>query len=201
MADIIDWPDHLRPQAVDWPAPVVPQMMARSALDGSAQAQVLGAPRWGFSAVVGPVTAELAPQWEALFRRLRGMTNRVRVHDWRRELPLGPATGTPTVRVAAAGDQLQTQGWAPNVAGILLPGTYFGVNGELKCLDLAATSDASGRATLSFYPPLRVAPAVGTALVLVKPKALFVMTTQQPSVAQDGARHRGPTVAFEEVWQ
>lgn len=200
MADIIDWPDHLRPQAVDWPVPVVPQMMARSAFDGSTQAQTLGVPRWGFSAVVGTVSAELAPQWEALFTRLRGMVNRVRVHDWRREAPLGPATGTPTVRVAAAGNTLQTQGWAASVSGILLPGSYLGVNGELKRLVLPASSDSSGWATLTFEPPLRAAPTVGTALVLTKPKALFLMTTPNPGVTQEGARHRGPTVAFEEVF-
>jgi hypothetical protein len=200
MADIIDWPDHLRPQAVDWPVPVVPQMMARSAFDGSTQAQTLGVPRWGFTAVVGPVSAELAPQWEALFARLRGMVNRVRVHDWRREAPLGPATGTPTVLAAAMGNTLQTQGWAANVPGILLPGSYFSVNNELKRLVLPASSDATGWATLTFEPPLRAAPQVGLPLVLTKPKALFVMTTPNPGVAQEGARHRGPTVAFEEVF-
>ena len=139
------------------------------------------------------------PEWEALIDQLDGAVNRVRAWDWRRETPLGVATGTPTVRLSALGATLATQGWTASVAGILKASSYIGVNGELKRLVLTADSDGSGRATLAFKPPLRAAPAVGAVLTLVKPKALFVMTTDRPSMQQHGARHPGWSLSFEEV--
>lgn len=199
MAEIIDWPEALRPTSVEWSL-AVPQMMARSAFDGSTQAQTQGPPRWHFSITIGARKADELPQWEALVQRLRGRVNRVRCWDWRRELPLGPATGAPTVRVAAAGAVLAVQGFAPSVAGILLPGCYVGVNGELKRVSLPVNSLANGHADIAFEPPLRSAPPVGTPLVLTKPKALFVLTTDMPAFVQDGARHRGGALSFEEVF-
>jgi hypothetical protein len=197
MATIIDWPEALRPASVEWSL-AIPQAGARSTFDGSLQTQPMGPPRWEFSIAVGPVTREDAVQWEVFLRRLRGRMNRARAWDWRREAPLGVATGTPTVRVASAGATLQTEGWTPSTAGILLAGSYFSVHGELKLLLQDASSDASGRATLAFEPPLRDTAPVGAALVLAKPTAVFVLTTERPAVVQDGARHRGPTLTFEE---
>lgn len=199
MATIIDWPDALRPASVEWGL-VVPQRMGRSSFDGSAQAQTMGAPRWVFTITTGVMTLAEMPQWEAFIRRLRGMVNRTRVWDWRRETPLGPAGGAPVVRVAAAGASLETEGWTPSVGGILLAGSYLGINGELKTLSQTIASDASGRATITFEPPLRgTAPAAG-AITLTKPKALFVLTSERPTFAQQGARATGATLSFEEVF-
>ena len=203
MPDIIDWPTALRPGTVDWPVPVVPQRGGRSAFDGSVQAQLLGAPRWTFEVSTGVMKLDEAPQWEALVQRLRGRVNRVRAWDWRREQPLTKAPGalgSPTVRVDATGNTVQTQGWTPSITGILLAGSRFSVNGELKSLSVDADSDSSGRATLSFEPPLRATAPAGGALVLVKPTALFILTTDKPSSAQQGARMLGMSLAFEEVF-
>jgi hypothetical protein len=197
MADIIDWPDALRPASVDWGL-FVPQMVGRSAFDGSAQATTLGPPRWFFTANTGAMRRAEVPLWEAFIDRLQGGTNRARAHDWRREAPLGVATGTPLVRVSAAGATLATKGWTPGVTGILLAGSYFSVGGELKRLTLDASSDGSGHATLTFKPPLRAAPAVDVPLVLAAPTALFMLTTERPSLQQDGARFPGATYSFME---
>ncbi len=198
MALIIDWPTALRPATVDWGL-TIPQMMGRSAFDGTVQAQTMGAPRWVFSITTGVVRHDEVPLWEALVDQLDGAVNRVRCWDWRREAPIGPATGTPVVRVSAAGVSLATEGWTPGVAGILQAGSYVGVNGELKRLVVTANSDGSGRATLVLRPPLQAAPPVATPLVLIKPTALFVMTSQRPSMQQQGARSTGMTLAFEQV--
>ena len=198
MADTFDWPVALRPKSVEWQGPIVPQAISRSVFDGGVQAQVLGAPRWAFTITTGVVPLAQVPEWEAFIQRLRGAVNRVRAWDWRREGPLGPATGTPVVRVSALGATLATEGWTPSVAGILRAGSYLGVGGELKRLSVTADSDALGRATLSFEPPLRAAPAVGTTVYLVKPTAVFYLTTERPAMPQDGARNTGWTLSFEE---
>lgn len=198
MADTFDWPPALRPKSVEWQGPIVPQAISRSVFDGGVQAQVLGAPRWAFTITTGVVRLDEVPEWEAFIQRLRGAVNRVRAWDWRREAPLGPATGTPVVRVSALGATLATEGWAPNVSGILRAGSYLGVGGELKRLSAAASSDSLGRATLAFEPPLRAAPTVGSAIVLVKPTAAFYLTTERPAMPQDGSRNTGWTLSFEE---
>jgi len=199
MADIIDWPDALRPASVDWVGPIVPQMAGRSAFDASVQATTLGAPRWAFTVTTGVIKRDLVPEWEAFIQRLRGMVNRARCWDWRREVPLGVATGNPVVLASALGATVLTQGWTPNTAGILRAGSWVGVGGELKRLSQTANSDSQGRATLAFEPPLRNAPSVNSALVLVKPTALFILTSERPSMKQDGARATGTTYSFEEV--
>lgn len=198
MALIFDWPTALRPASVEWGL-ITPQMLGRSAFDASVQAQTMGAPRWAFTITTGVLRHDEVPLWEALIDQLDGAVNRVRAWDWRREAPLGPATGTPTVRVSAAGVSLATEGWTPGVTGILRAGSWVGVNGELKRLSVTADSDGSGRATLVVRPPLRAAPPVGATVSLVKPTAVFVMTTQRPSMPQQGARSTGLTLAFEEV--
>ncbi len=197
MADIIDWPEALRPESVDWGL-FFPQAEGRSAFDGSTQAGTMGAPRWFFTATTGPMKGSEVPEWEAFIGRLRGKVNRARVWDWRREAPLGVATGTPTVRVAGSGASLALQGWTPNVAGILLAGSYMGINGELKRLSVTVDSDSLGRCTVQFEPPMRFAVGVGVAVELVKPTAKFVMASERPAFSQKGARHAGATFTFEE---
>lgn len=197
MADIIDWPDALRPASVDWGL-FFPQAEGRSAFDGSVQAATIGAPRWFFTVTTGPMRAVEVPEWEAFIGRLRGKVNRARAWDWRREAPLGVATGSPNVRVAGTGSSLALQGWTPNVNGILKAGSYMGINGELKRLSVTLDSDSLGRCTAFFEPPLRSTVAVAEPVILVKPTAKFVLTSERPSFSQTGARHPGATFTFEE---
>lgn len=192
-----DWPDAFRPASVDWGL-IVPQLQGRSAFDGSVQTDVMGAPRWAFTVTLGPRKLSELPGIEAFFNRLRGGVNRVRAWDWRRESPLGPATGAPVVRLASAGSCLELQGWAPGVAGILRAGSWFSVNGELKQLSVDMSSDAVGRSTALFEPPLRAAAPAGAPLLLVKPTARFVMTNEPPQWGQDGAKVKNHTLSFEE---
>lgn len=198
MADIIDWPDALRPSKVEWGL-FVPQATGRSPFDGTVQAQTVGAPTWFFTVETGALRFEEVPQWEAFIQRLRGMVNRTRAWDWRRESPLGVATGTPSVRVAGTGAQLDTQGWTPNVAGILLAGSYMGINGELKRLSQTINSDSLGRATITFEPPLRLQAPLAAPITLVKPTAVFMLMTARPAMPQHGARNPGWSLSFQEA--
>lgn len=192
-----DWPEALRPASVEWGL-IVPQLTGRSSFDGSSYAETMGAPRWAFSITLGPRKLSELPAWEAHIDRLRGAVNRTRAWDWRREAPLGMATGAPAVRVASAGSSLQLQGWTPSVAGILLAGSYFLVNGELKKLTASMNSDADGRSVAQFEPPLRAQAPVAAALTLVKPTATFVMTSEAPRWGQVGAKVKDVTLTFEE---
>lgn len=197
MSLTFDWPDALRPASVKWEL-VTPQLMGRSAFDGSVEAETMGAPRWGFSITTGPIRRVDLPAWEAFIGQLSGMVNRVRCWDWRREAPLGVATGTPTVRVAGTGASLAVQGWTASVPGILQAGSYMSINGELKRLSVTIDSDASGRATIAFMPPLRAQAPAGAPLLLTKPTALFIMTSAAPDWEQDGARFPSKTLTFQE---
>jgi hypothetical protein len=200
MAAIIDWPDTLRPEKVDWGL-FVPQAWGASVFDGSAQADTLGPARWFFTVTTGPLKADLVPEWEAFLQRLRGRVNLARAWDWRREAPLGVATHLvtgPKVRFDATGASLESFEWTPSTANILKAGSYIGVNGELKRLSTSASSDATGVAVLNFEPPLRALAPAGGVITLVKPTAKFMLMTERLAMPQEGARHPGFTAQFEE---
>lgn len=197
MPSIIDWPTALRPATVEWSL-ITPQWMGRSVLDGTVQAAPLGPPRWAFTITMGVLRRSEATQWEAFIFRLRGMANRTRAWDWRREAPLGPAPGTPVLAAAATGDTCSISGWTPSTF-IMAAGSWMGINGELKMLMNDLTSNGSGQATAVFEPPLRATAPSGGAVVLVKPTATFVMTSERSSFTQEGGRApRGGTLTFEE---
>lgn len=86
--------------------------------------------------------------------------------------------------VATSRYMLNTNGWAPGVSNLLLPGDCFTlmsapVNpGDISIPRLyrataPAASDAQGNSTLQFWPPLRETPASGTPIQLINPQGLF----------------------------
>jgi hypothetical protein len=198
MPNIYDWPVALRPESVDF-ALVVPQVGNRSVTDPSLQTLGISFPRWRVTMSTGAMSASEAPKWEAFINRLRGRIHRARFWDWRREAPLGVGTGSPTVRLTASGDTVALQGFTVSTTGILLAGSWLGINGELKQLSADINSDSLGRATASFEPPLRATAPAGGAVVLVKPTALFVLDTESPGWEQSGSRYPAKTLAFSEV--
>ncbi len=197
MPAILDWPTALRPEVVEWHL-ITPQRLGRSVTDGTVQAQPLGPPRWAFTITPGVLRRAEAPQWEAYIASLRGKVNRARAWDWRREGPLGPAPGTPVLAAAATGASCSIGGWAPS-SFIMARGSWLGINGELKLLTNDLTSNASGVTAATFEPPLRADAPAGTPVVLVRPTALFVMTSDRMGFSQQGGRApRGGTLTFEE---
>lgn len=197
MPAIIDWPLALRPEVVEWEL-ITPKRGARSVTDGTVQTQPLGPPRWAFTVTPGVLRRDEAPQWEAFIASLSGNTNRTRTWDWRREAPLGPAPGTPVLAAAASGASCSIGGWAPS-SYIMGRGSWLGINGELKLLTNDLTSNASGVTAATFWPPLRATAPAGTPVVLVKPTAVFIMTSDRSGFSQQGGRApRGGTLSFEE---
>jgi hypothetical protein len=74
------------------------------------------------------------------------------------------------------GTQLVVWGWQESITGILKAGDFFSVNGELKMITQDANTDALGRTTLHFEPPLRSAPPDLAQLDLDAPTGTFMLT-------------------------
>lgn len=201
----IDWPDTpaMRPASVEWSPPLLPEYLSVSSFNQSAQAEVMGVAYYVVKVAIGARRRQEVPAWEAFIAQFADTRNRVRFWDWRWEAPSGLGTGAPLVMGAAqAGAAIATDGWPVSTAGLLLPGDYVGLSGQLRRVVAQVDSNGAGQATLTLDQPVRSAPVNDSAVVLVKPKSLFICTTDKRArgFVQDGARHRGPTLEFMEVF-
>lgn len=128
---------------------------------------------------------------QAFLVGLLGRANRFTAWNQARPRPRGAGTGTPLVAGAGqSGTSLLTDGWTPNVTGILKAGDFFGVNGEVKMMMADVNSDGTGQATLTFAVPLRASPADNAPITTDKPTATFMLdedsvgwTTRAPGVS------------------
>lgn len=143
---------------------------------------------------------------EAWRAQLRGMSGRVLVSPLHAEYPRGVATGMPVVHGAGqSGCSLATSGWTPNTPYILLTGDYFSVatlsGPELKIITTDAESDASGRATLTFEPPLRSDPLDGAAITTTEPVcSMRLVDNSQGEMALSNPRYGAFTLELTEAW-
>jgi hypothetical protein len=74
------------------------------------------------------------------------------------------------------GNSLVVWGWQESITGILKAGDFFSVNGELKMVTADANTDALGRTTLQFEPPLRSAPPDLAQVTVDQPTGTFMLT-------------------------
>jgi hypothetical protein len=143
---------------------------------------------------------------DAWLARMRGMSGRALFPMIQAEEPRGLATGTPVVSGAAqTGRSLVTAGWTASTAGILLTGDYFSVptdsGPELKIITADADSDADGKTTLRFEPPLRNSPASGAALTVRTPLCpMRLYDADQGQLSLSTMRRGGWTGQFVEAW-
>ena len=86
------------------------------------------------------------------------------------------------------GRQVITDGWA-NSTKVIADGEYLTINDELKVATADASSNGSGAATLSFYPPFRVPPPNNAPIVIDSPYALMAKAESEVT-AQLRAPHR-----------
>ncbi len=127
----------------------------------SSVVQTLGLPGAYWSAVLsfeneGPETARALA---AFLKSRRGQAVTFDLYNHAHPVPKGYATGTPIVYGAnQTGSQLITEGWTPNVTGILKAGDYIQVGPKLKMVVIDANSDANGRSTLQTEPPWMESP-------------------------------------------
>ncbi len=148
-----------------------------SPLTRAVQRVKLGGDRWTATYALPRMNKAQAAPWIAFFLQCQGRFNAFHAFDPDRKTPRGIATGTPLVNGGSqTGSTLTIDGCAANVAGWLLAGDYFGVNGELHQLTSPANTNGSGQTTLYFQPPLRTSPADNAALTLVKPTCPMILS-------------------------
>jgi hypothetical protein len=112
------------------------------------------------------------------------------IYIWGSQLNVGALTGyVPTTTAAITnrlgpyvygagqtGNSLVVWGWQESITGILKAGDFFSVNGELKMVTADANTDALGRTTLQFEPPLRSAPPDLAQVTVDQPTGTFMLT-------------------------
>jgi hypothetical protein len=200
---VIDWLDvpSARPASVQWDQ-VLPEALTSSVFNQSTESIVLGNAYWLVTVGIGPRRLAEVPDWEAFILQFADTRNRVRLWDWRRESPRGTGAGAPVVSGAGqTGTAILTSGWLPSQT-VLAAGDWVGINGELRRTIAAVTSDGAGAAVVNLDQPVRTSPPDTTALVLTKPKSIFICTTDKRArgFKQEGARATGPTLEFMEVF-
>jgi len=134
---------------------------------------------WSFDLKIAPDYADDAVAFEVWLHSLQGTFG-----TFYFSYPVYPIQGTPLgtpLSGALAGDRLSiaSTGWTASKTGLLLPGDWISFpNGEYKRVAQQVNSDGSGNATIHFFPEMRVAPTVGTAITTIGAKGIFRLTTE-----------------------
>ncbi|MFQ5783614.1 MAG: hypothetical protein ACE5H8_02170 [Alphaproteobacteria bacterium] len=161
-----------------------------SPLNRAVQTLDLPGALWFATFELPPMTRAEAAAWQAFLVDLSGSAGRFFAFDPDGHAPRGAyVAGTPPVgddpRVAGpaqAGSTLATDGWRANVAGLLLPGDYLEIGGELKMATKPVDSDATGAATVAFRPALRASPTDGSTLMLIGPRTTMMLADDEQAV-------------------
>jgi hypothetical protein len=140
---------------------------------------------WMADVQLPPMTRANAETWVAALASLNGREGSFLLGDTANTSPRGTATGTPLVNGAGqTGYDLATDGWTPNITGILRAGDWLqlgsGSTARLYKVMQDANSNGTGQATLTLWPRLRSSPADNAAITVSSPKGRFML-------AMDGA--------------
>ena len=199
-----------------------------SPLNKSVQTYELPGARWTFSATWQNLTEGDARVLKAWLLKLRGQAGRFYAYDLSHKTVAGQAVygGDGTVYGAGQVGRSLVTLWSPPAITAdstlytadetitidqtyyssvhwLLPGDYFNVNGELKMItDVIPLTPTSNLATITFEPPMRVAPADGAVVTITAPKAVFrLKDDKQDNFTFDPERKPSITISGEEVFQ
>jgi len=155
----------------------------RSPLDGTVQTIELPGARWRASYRLPPMKRPQAAAWQAFLAALKGQAGRFFGFDPDARQPRGSGAGdAPQVKGAGqGGESLVSDAWTANQTGLLIPGDYFEVNGELKMVTASVDSDGTGTASIAFTPSLRASPADNAVLTLVNPKVVMMLADDAQS--------------------
>ena len=91
-------------------------------------------------------------------------------------------TGTPPT-----GGMMYLKGLPASTDGLLLPGDFFEVNGELKQATMSLDSDAAGRGIVQFRPGLARAPADNDPVIVLNPLGRFAVMEDAKMSIQYGS--------------
>lgn len=148
-------------------------------------------------------TEEEARAYDVFLRSLRGKVNTFLLRH-----PLattrGVATGTPVINgTGQTGMSLATSGWTPSTTNILRAGDYISFDQvsitRLYQVIEDVDSDASGEATLSIWPNLRVATVDATAITTTDAVGTFRLANNGPRSAVTPPFQYDWTVEFREA--
>lgn len=102
--------------------------------------------------------------------------------------------GTPPT-----GGMMYLKGLPASTDGLLLPGDFFEVNGELKQVTMSLDSDAAGRGIVQFRPGLARPPADNDPVIILNPLGRFAMT-EDPRMSLQFGSYADASLSFEEVY-
>ena len=135
---------------------------------------------------------DVAAEWRAFFLRLNGRAGRFYLRDTVGRRLRGQGTGAPVFAALDGPGNIEVTGFAANVAHILRPGDWISLADRLHEVLADVSTDADGECTIPVWPAVRVAPSVGTAL-LVGPAARGIFKLlEMPEWGWDERRHFAP---------
>lgn len=167
----ITFPSSPKPSTMSWRL-VQPAQQNISQWTGARQVLASGRGWWECSLTLPPIVGETAVNsWRAFTALARGAANDFRVPV--NELSQSSSTATPQINGAnQTGRSLNTDGW-PNSTTVLYAGQFVTIGNQLLQLTADISSNASGQATISFEPAIRVSPSDNAAIEFKNPYALM----------------------------
>lgn len=176
----ITYPSTPKPQGVSWRL-VMPAQTNVSDWTGRRQTIASGRGWWESQVTFPPIVGTTnVNAWRAFIAKSRGKANDFQV-------PVDPtaqssAVATPLVNGAnQTGRTLSTDGW-PVSSTVLQAGQFVTINNQLLQLTENITSNGSGVATLTFEPPVRVAPSDNAAIEFKNPYCLMYLV-EEPTLS------------------
>jgi hypothetical protein len=167
----ITFPSSPKPSTMAWRL-VQPAQQNVSQWTGARQVLASGRGWWECSLSLPPIVGETAVNsWRAFMAQARGAANDFQV-------PVNEIAQSALANVARingagqTGRSLATDGW-PVSTTVLSAGQFLTINNQLVQLTANITSNASGQATISFEPAIRVSPADNAIIEYKNPYALM----------------------------
>lgn len=209
----ITWPSGIVPSTAKWGIKANTQVFV-SELNGSVQTVELPGARITCTFEFAKLEREDAAELEAFLARLRGQANRAQIPVFGRLTARGEWGGSPVVdnevgspTLSQTGGSLYVRGLTPFTTGKKGTWLNIGSGGQLVQVVVDFTADSNGTAQLTVEPPIRSAPADGTALVItdpVLPKAILDDPHVEWSLEPNGEVNDGFAtfrLAFTEVFE
>ena len=157
---------------------VTTSAMNESPFTGDQQVYEWPRQMWRADIVLPKMPRAKAEQWICFMAKLRGRVGTFLMPPIVGSVQRGTMTGTPVVDgVGQLGLELSIRGMVANSVGVFLAGDFLqlgsGSDARLHKVLNDADADATGRATLDIWPPLRSAPADAAAVVFAAPVGNF----------------------------
>lgn len=176
----ITFPATPKPQSMSWRL-VMPSQTNISEWTGRRQTVASNRGWWECQFTLPPlVGGTRVNPWRSFVVQARGQVNDFQV-------PVDPTAqsavvATPLINGAGqTGRSLASDGW-PVSSTVLQAGQFITINNQLLQLTANVVSNASGQATLTFEPPIRVSPADNAAIEFKNPYCLMYML-EEPTIS------------------